>query len=284
MRTTTNKSMPSRSKADFISRLKNLVDKYGRHIQHGRETAYAETSLRHDFLDPLWDALGWDTRNIANLPQQIRDVELETRIEIGGRQKRADFIFRTDGLERFICEAKKPSEDLIPKFAYQAQRYAFNLRIRIAVLTNFEIIQLFIVGGKPDAEDPFPVVKQWRFSEFVQNADELWELFSRERVGTGSLDAFVAGFRKKIIKGKERQGWLIALERNRAVDTDFLDYIEKRREKLAKVLLEANKEYWTEFSLFGYAKTETSILARSWNISLQTGKAVALNDHPYIPV
>lgn len=230
-------------KIDFISRLAALSEKYRLQTLHGRDSGYTEMSLRHDFLDLLWDALGWDTRNTANLPQQVREVELETRIEIGGKKKRADYIFRTDAIERFICEAKKPTEELSHKAAYQAQRYAFNLRVRIAVLTNFELIQLFIVGGKPDAQDPFPAIKQWHFSEFVQHADELWEWLSRERVGAGSQDAFVASFRKKPIKGKARQGWLIALERNRTVDTEFLEYIERQRAELAKDILEENKKF-----------------------------------------
>jgi hypothetical protein len=235
--------MPTTSQQNFIFQLTALWEKYRHQVMHGRNDGYAEMSLRHDFLDPLWDALGWDTRNAANLPQQIREVELETRVEIGGNKKRADYIFRTDGIERFICEAKRPTEELSRKAAYQAQRYAFNLRVRIAVLTNFEDIQLFIVGGKPDAHDPFPAIKQWHFSEFVQYADELWELLSRERVGAGSLDALVASFRKKPIKGKARQGWLIALERNRTVDTEFLEYIERQRDELAKDLVEENTRF-----------------------------------------
>jgi hypothetical protein len=42
--------------------------------------------------------------NRARKTQQLRDVQLETRVDIAGRKKRADYIFRSDGMDRFVCE------------------------------------------------------------------------------------------------------------------------------------------------------------------------------------
>ena len=111
----------------------------------------------------------------------LREVEIETRVDIAGRKKRADYIFRTDGVSKFVCEAKKVKEDLNSKYAYQAQRYAFNLSLFPATLSNFKLLQLFIVGGKPDQHFPFPVYLAWHFSEYKSKAPDLWDLFARER-------------------------------------------------------------------------------------------------------
>ncbi|MEO6035219.1 MAG: hypothetical protein ABIQ35_08195, partial [Verrucomicrobiota bacterium] len=49
-----------------------------------------------------------------------REVEVESRTKIEGGHKRADYLFRADGKDRFICEAKKPAEELHARYAFQA--------------------------------------------------------------------------------------------------------------------------------------------------------------------
>ena len=120
----------------FEDKLGELVESFRRNQAHLRSSAYAESSLRNDFLLPFWRALGWDVENEDGLLQPLREVEVESRVDVAGKNKRADYLFRTDGIERFVCEAKKPSEDLSPKHAYQAQRYAFNLKLLVATLTK----------------------------------------------------------------------------------------------------------------------------------------------------
>src|SRR3989442_506179 len=154
---------------DEVSRLTGLFQKK---IGIYETEGYDEASLRNDFLTPFWRALGWDTENREGLPQLLREVEIETRVDIAGRKKRADYIFRTDGISRFVCEAKKVKEDLIAKYAYQTQRYAFNLSLFPATLSNFKLFQLFFVGGKPDQQHPFPVYLAWHFSEYMAKARE----------------------------------------------------------------------------------------------------------------
>ena len=84
--------------------------------------------MRQDYLDPLIRALGWDLENHAGLIQKHREIEIESRTDVAGRAKRADYLFRTDGHDRFICEAKKPRVVLGPRDAFQAKRFLF-LRI-----------------------------------------------------------------------------------------------------------------------------------------------------------
>src|SRR2546428_7453383 len=105
-----------------------------------KSEAYDESALRNDYLIPFWRALGWDVENLKGETQPLREVQIESRVNIAGKKKRADYRFRTDGIDRFVCEAKKPREALSDKDAYQAQRYAFNLKLLIAALTNFETL------------------------------------------------------------------------------------------------------------------------------------------------
>jgi len=227
--------------------LERLTSAFRKNLSHFKSEAYDESALRNDYLIPFWRALGWDVENVKGETQPLREVQIESRVNIAGKKKRADYLFRTDGIDRFVCEAKKPRESLSDRDAYRAQRYAFNLKLLIAALTNFETLKLFVVGGKPDQDAPWDVCKQWHYSEFVDKAQELWDLFAREKVAAGALDRFVASLPKRVIKDKTRQGWSIALERIRMVDSDFLAYIDERRAELAKDLVRSNpKAKWTD--------------------------------------
>src|SRR5579862_6757077 len=242
--------LPDASLEGFRLELSRLVESFQKNFGQYKAQGYDESSLRNDFLNPFWRALGWDIENRAGLPQPLREVQVETRVNIAGRQKRADYIFRTDGIDRFVCEAKKPTDDLSRKFAYQAQRYAFNLKLLTATLCNFEKLQVFVVGGRPEQGSPWDVCREWHYSKYTDKAEEIWNLFAYENVAANSLDRFIASFPKRAVKGKPRQGWLIALERVRTVDAEFLAYIEQQRVQLARDLVGENKKYrWTSFLL-----------------------------------
>jgi hypothetical protein len=107
----------------FETELNRLVSKFEKNIRELKGPGYDEAKLRLEYLDPLFRALGWDMENHANLIYQHREVEIESRTTIGGRQKRADYLFRAEHRDRFICEAKKPAEELNPRHAFQAKRY-----------------------------------------------------------------------------------------------------------------------------------------------------------------
>jgi predicted type IV restriction endonuclease len=88
------------------------------------DPSYSEAQLRQDYLDPFIRALGWDLENSEGLLQHRREVEIESRTDIAGRAKRADYLFRTDGLDRLTCEAKKPRDPLGPRATFQAAERA----------------------------------------------------------------------------------------------------------------------------------------------------------------
>jgi predicted type IV restriction endonuclease len=54
-----------------------IIDLIGRFREHEAAymaAAYNETSLRDDFLDPFFAALGWDLNNSSGYAQANRDV------------------------------------------------------------------------------------------------------------------------------------------------------------------------------------------------------------------
>ena len=226
----------------FEKELSRLVGIFERNLAEFKKPGYVEAQLRDDFLNPFFRALGWDLENRAGLIQSEREVEIESRTRIQGRQKRADYLFRADKRDRFVCEAKKPSEELHSRYAFQAKRYAWNKGLPLAVLTDFGEMKIYVVGGRPYIDEPH--VGEWKtyhFKQYPLVAQELWNLLSRDRVGSGSIDQLIESLPKKpAVKGKARQQWLIKPDRSRALDANFLEFLEEARRELAQDLLKQN--------------------------------------------
>src|SRR6266705_2509979 len=235
--------MPSDASFEsFQTELNRLVESFGKRLAELKQPGYAEAQLRDDFLNPFFRALGWDMENRAGLIQKEREVEIESATQIGGGRKRADYLFRTDKRERFVCEAKKPAEELHARYAFQAKRYAWNKGVPVAVLTDFEELKIFIVGGKPYIDEPHVGEwKSWHFRQYPLIARELWDLLARDKIAAGSIDQALDALPKKApAKGKARQQWLSKPDRTRALDTDFLEFLDETRRDLASDIYKNN--------------------------------------------
>jgi len=215
-------------------------------------------------------------------------VEIESATQIGGGRKRADYLFRTDKREQFICEAKKPAEELHARYAFQAKRYAWNKSVPVAVLTDFEEFKIFIVGGKPYLDEPqVGEWKSWHYRQYPIIARELWDLLARDKIAAGSIDKALDALPKKTTgAGKARQQWLIKPDRNRALDNDFLEFLDETRRDLASdiyrnndhdELLEGNKltesvqRIIDRICFFAFAKTVTLTRARRYKALSKLG-------------
>jgi predicted type IV restriction endonuclease len=69
----------------FEKELGRLVGIFEKNFAHYKKPDYAEASLRQEFLNPLFSALGWDVENKAGHIPKKREVEVESRTQIGGR-------------------------------------------------------------------------------------------------------------------------------------------------------------------------------------------------------
>jgi hypothetical protein len=226
----------------FEKELNRLVESFGKRIAELKSSDYNEAKLRDDFLNPFFRALGWDMENRAGLIQKEREVEIESATQIGGGRKRADYLFRTDKRERFVCEAKKPAEELNARYAFQTKRYAYNKGVWMGVLTDFEEFKIYIVGSKPYIDEPHVGLwKTWHFRQYPLIARELWDLLARDKIAAGSIEQAVEALPKKATgTGKARQQWLIKPDRTRALDSDFLKFLDETRRDLASDIYKNN--------------------------------------------
>lgn len=61
-----------------------LIEKFDNDADHYLSQAYNETLCRVDFINPMFEALGWDMANRAGYADAYRDVIHEDAIKIGG--------------------------------------------------------------------------------------------------------------------------------------------------------------------------------------------------------
>ena len=230
--------MPSAASFEsFAEELSRLVASFAQRLAELKQPGYAEAQLRDDFLNPFFRALGWDMENRAGLIQAHREVVIEWRTDSG----RADYFFRTDRRARFVCEAKKPAEEL-PPHAHQAKSYAWTIGVPLAALTDFEELNIYIVGSEPKEDEP--LVGLWRtyhFRDYPAKARELWDLLARDSVAGGVIERTVEALPKKPLKIGKGQ-FVIRPDPTKNFDNTFLTLLDNQRRSLASDLLRHNED------------------------------------------
>jgi len=205
-------------------KVKDLVDAFKENIDQYRNQIYKEAQVRKEFIDPFFEAFGWDVSNQDKRAEQYKEVINEDSIKIEGNTKAPDYSFRIGGTRIFFVEAKKPSVKIKdePEHAYQLRRYAWNIQIPISILSDFEEFAVYDCRKKPSNTDNSSVARimYLTYTEYIDRFDEIWDIFSKEAVLKGSFDRFVESSKDK--KGTSE------------VDIEFLKEIENWRDALAK--------------------------------------------------
>ena len=208
--------------------IRKLVETFEQNINEYR-TDKNETELRLQFLNPFFEALGWDVNNTKGKDENHKEVAHEFSVEIEGQQKKADYAFRAkeEGKDKFdfLVEAKKPSikVEINLDAAFQIRRYGWSAKLPINILTDFEHFAVYDCRVKPKYGEKAVINRLVliHYKEYLERWEEIVSLFSREAIRAGSLTEYV-----KSIKGKRGTA---------DVDDDFLQEIERWRELLAKI-------------------------------------------------
>jgi len=211
---------------NFKEKLKSLISKFEKDKRHYLSKGYLEAQLRIDFLNPLFEALGWDIENRAHKPPHERDVIVELSPEATGRP---DYNFRINGATKFFVEAKAPSVALDDvNHILQAKSYAWSTKeVYFVILTDFEEFKLFDASLKPNSRYPNEgLIFDFKYSDYLKNIDKLYNL-SKEEVEKGSLEKLLP----RDVKSKRLRI---------PVDKAFLEDMTAWREELAKDIYKRN--------------------------------------------
>jgi type I restriction-modification system DNA methylase subunit len=204
--------------------IRHLVNRFEQNRDSYRSGKYNETQLRREFLDPFFEALGWDIFNNQGYAESYKDVIHEDSLEIEGGNKAPDYAFRIGGMRKFFAEAKKPAVNIEFNIhpAFQLRRYAWSAKLPLGILTDFEEFAVYDCRTKPDKKDKASMgrISLYSFKDYVEKWDEIAAVFSRDAVLKGSFDQYAEGL-------KGRKG-------TTEVDDAFLAEIERWRDLLAK--------------------------------------------------
>jgi len=206
-------------------RLKSLIHKFEANKFHYLSKNYLEEEVKIDFINPLFEILGWDIRNTKGLSPYEREVLVEKGETIG----HPDYNFRIDGQTKFYVEAKAPHEQLHKvNHILQAKSYAWNTKnVFIVLLTDFEEFRLFDATIMPDSKNPEQgLIFELTYDQYLDNIGKLM-LLSKEEVESGSIDKLIL----KDLKSKKLRI---------PVDKAFLEDLSKWREELAKDIYKQN--------------------------------------------
>ena len=70
--------------------VKELVERYKANREDYRSSNYKEFRLRREFLDPFFQALGWDVDNSRGYAEAYKDVVHEESLKIRGSMRAPD--------------------------------------------------------------------------------------------------------------------------------------------------------------------------------------------------
>jgi len=214
------------------SRVVQLIETFDRNIEAYKKQPYNETQVRREFIDPFFEALGWDVTNKAGLAQAYKDVIHEDAIKVGGATEAPDYCFRIGGVRKFFVEAKKPSVDIKHDVhpAYKLRRYGWSAKLPLSILTDFEEFAVYDCQTRPKQADKASGARimYYTYKDYTKKWDEIANIFSKDAILKGSFDKFVAST-------KARRG-------TTTVDKEFLAELEKWRAELAKIIARRNRE------------------------------------------
>jgi hypothetical protein len=216
-----------------------LVAQFADNREAYRSGRYNEAQLRQEFLNPFFEALGWDMFNRSNYAPQNREVIHEDSIELEGGSRAPDYCFRLGQTRKFFVEAKKPAIDIKYDIhpAYQLRRYAWNTHLPLSILTDFEAFAVYDCRSKPNPSDSAATARILfiNYTDYIEKWDEIAAIFSRNAIWKGSFDKYAADTSSK--KGTSE------------VDDAFLADIEAWRTLLARNIALRNNQVTNERQL-----------------------------------
>jgi predicted type IV restriction endonuclease len=201
-----------------------LIDRFERNLDDYKSGAYNETQVRREFIDPFFEALGWDINNKDGNAEAYKDVIHEDAVKVSGVTKAPDYSFRIGGQRKFFVEAKKPSVNIkdAPAAAFQVRRYAWSAKLPLSIVTDFDELAVYDCRIKPDQNDKADKarIKYYTYRQYAEKWDEIAAIFSKDAILKGSFDKYAES-------NKTKRG-------TAEVDSAFLAEIESWREMLAR--------------------------------------------------
>lgn len=206
-----------------------LVEHFARNADVYRSNLN-ETEVRVQFIDPFFEALGWDIHNKQHYAESYKDVLHEYSLRSGPNTEAPDYCFQVGGTRKFYVEAKRPAVHVgaDPAPAFQLRSYAWTSKLSLSLLTNFAELSVYDCRTEPRPSDKASVARidLIPFTKYLDQWDDIASRFSKDAVYKGSFDRYTLS--TKLKKGTAE------------VDDAFLAEIEAWRKDLAANIASRN--------------------------------------------
>ncbi|MBM3189877.1 MAG: restriction endonuclease subunit M, partial [Chloroflexi bacterium] len=207
----------------------DLVERFRHNLDYYHRPDYNETQVRIEFIDPFFEALGWDVANRAGRSPRYQHVVHEATVRVGTQLRSPDYCFQIGGNPLFFVEAKKPSVDIRRDAspAYQLRIYAWNAKLPLSILTDFDEFSVYEgrrVRPAPKDDPATARVLCLTYEEYPERWHEIASVFSLEAVERGDYMRFAEANESK--RGTQEvnealvqqlESWRVLLARNLAL-------------------------------------------------------------------
>ena len=172
--------------AEVPKQIAELIGKFEQNIASYRNPSYGETEVRVEFINPLFEALGWDVTNKAGYAEAYKDVVHEDAVKVGGATKAPDYSFRVGGARKVFSVGIK--DETGP--AYQLRRYAWSAKLPLSILTNFSEFAVYDCHVLPRENDKASTgrILYFTYQDYASRWEEIASIFSKDAVLHGSFD------------------------------------------------------------------------------------------------
>ena len=208
-------------------KLERLVNSFELNYDKYKSSEYNESECRLEYIDLLFECLGWDVNNKKHKDPRHKEVIVESYNRDYGKP---DYSMTFNGIPMFFVEAKKPAVDILndKDCAFQAKKYGWSANHKISVLTNFEYLMIYDTTLEPNKDDftNNSLIGLYNYKEYIDKYDEIYSKISRENVYNGTFE--------DLFSKNESLGLTI--------DRVFLKQINEWRLKLGNYLYQSNKD------------------------------------------
>ena len=81
----------------------DLVNKFKENEhQYTNPKIFDEENTKQEFINPFFEALGWDVNNKQGFSPQYKEVVFEDNVKVGKKTKAPDYSFRLGGQRIFF--------------------------------------------------------------------------------------------------------------------------------------------------------------------------------------
>lgn len=197
-----------------------LVDRFvARRVSEPGESL-TEARLRTDFIDPFVRFLGWDVDNRAGAPEAYREVIVHPAGPPGDNVFCPDYELRIGGLPQFIIAVQRPGSSHRSRahVAFRLRSHAWNARLPLAILTDFEELSIYDTRAQPRPSDAAQVgrIQHLTCDQYVARWHEMSRFLGKSAIGRGAIARYTGADSPKHSAATVDRHFLATLHRWRA--------------------------------------------------------------------